>query len=84
MGVFTDILKEGSDEPGISIDQLGAAIAYWSWMQDGNDAQTVATAALMFNTTPDIVRRALEVYPWTLCSGPDDDPTKQIIEHDGE
>lgn len=82
-GPFTEVIyDEDSQEPGIHLDKLGMAIGHWAWMQE--QQQSVASAALTFNTTPQIVRDAIEAYPWTLLTGPTDDPTKQMIEHDGE
>lgn len=84
MAIYTEILDDDDDEPGIHERTLGSAIATWAWMQDSPTPQTVASASLAFNTTPEIVRRVIEQHPWAFISGPSDDPTKQIIEHDGE
>lgn len=42
------------------------------------------TAAKAFNTTPALILQAVEDNYWTFVVGPDDDPSKQFIEHDGE
>jgi len=81
---YTDVLEDDDNDPGIHIGQLGAAIAAWSWMQDGETPQTVAAAAATFNTTIEIVRRAVEEHPWTFLCGPSDNRAAQTIEHDGE
>lgn len=83
MSHYTDILSDDSDEAGIHVGQLAEAISVWAWMQQ-NGPQTVAAAALTFNTTPQHVREAIEIHPWAFLSGPSDDPLKQVIEHDGE
>lgn len=84
MSVYTEILSDNSDEPGIHQGQLGEAVSVWAWMQSSPVPQTIATAALVFNTTPALIRAAIEEHPWCFWLGPDDDPTKQTIEHDGE
>ncbi len=56
----------------------------WAWMQCSPTPQTVAAAALTFNTTPAQIRAALEEHPWCEWTGPDDNPALQLIEHDGE
>jgi hypothetical protein len=83
MAVYTEILSDDDEECGIHLGQLGAAIATWAWMQSDHP-QSVAMAALTFNTTTQNVRDAIAVHPWAFLSGPSDDPTKQVIEHDGE
>jgi hypothetical protein len=84
MTLYTDILGDHSDEPGIQQSQLGDAVSVWAWMQSGATPQTVATAALTFNTTPALIRFAIDGHPWCFWSGPDDNPALQLIEHDGE
>ena len=86
---FTDFVDRHDDEPGISIDQLAAAVSVWAWMQESDKPQTVAAAALAFNTTPQFIRDAIEIHPWAFLTGHNGewseiDPTKQFIEHDGE
>lgn len=84
MSKYTEILSDESDEAGIHQHQLGEAVSVWSWMQQGDSPQTVASASLTFNTTPELIRAALDEHPWAFWTGPKDDPTKQDIEHDGE
>jgi len=38
----------------------------------------------LFNVTDDVVRKAVDSDHWLYVLGPDDDPTKQMIEADGE
>jgi hypothetical protein len=78
MSVYTNVLSDEAGDAGIHIGQLGDAISVWAWMQDGDEPQTVATAALTFNTTPALVRQAIAIHPWVVLTG------KQRIEHDGE
>lgn len=82
MPPFTHILSDDSPDAGIHQSQLGEAVSVWAWMQ--SEQQTIAAAALTFNTTPELIRAALEEHPWCSWIGPDDEPMKQRIEHDGE
>lgn len=84
MTLYTEILSDDSVEVGIHQHQLGEAVSVWAWMQSSPTPQTVTAAAVAFNTTPELIRAAIEEHPWCFWSGPDDDPTKQTIEHDGE
>jgi hypothetical protein len=84
MSVYDNILDDDDSEAGIHEGQLAEAISVWAWMQSSPKPQTVAAAALTFNTTPALVRRVIAIHPWAFLTGPDDDPTKQRIEHDGE
>lgn len=72
------------DDAGVMIDGLGRALVTWTAMQDRYPV-TVADAALAFNTTPEVIREAIEDAHWIVVvneSSPD--PTKQLIELDGE
>ena len=71
------------DDAGIFIDGLGRALVTWVAMQDRSPV-TVAEAALAFNTTPEIIREAVEEAMWIGVEGPDDDPSKQRLELDGD
>lgn len=71
------------DEAGVFIDGLGRALVTWVAMQDRSPV-TVAEAALSFNTTPGVIREAVEDAMWIGVEGPDDDPTKQRLELDGD
>ena len=62
MSVYTEILRDDDDEAGVHLGQLGEAVSVWAWMQDSNEPQTVATAALTFNTTPELIRQAVVVH----------------------
>lgn len=87
MGIFTKEQFEGEPDAGAGIfmEDLGRALVIWTVMVfEGKDQVTVADAALAFNTTPEIIREAIEDAMWIGWHGPDDDPTKQIIETDGE
>jgi hypothetical protein len=78
---------EASDEwdhetglPGVAL--IGNAIQVWAMMNEG--AQTVRATAEAFNINDAQVRQAVATHYWMFLEGPDDDPTKQIIQHEGE
>ena len=66
--------------PGIAL--LGNAIQVWSILQAGKT--TIRQCAAAFNLDDAQVRAAVEEHYWMYISGPDDDPEKQLIEHEGE
>lgn len=72
------------DDAGVGIDDLGRALVTWTAMQD--KTPTVADAAMAFNTSPEIIREAVEDASWIFVSAPESetDPTKQRLELDGE
>lgn len=72
------------DEAGIMIGRLGTALVTWTAMQNRMPI-TVAEAALAFNTTPEVIREAIEDASWIYIATREDitDPAKQIIELDG-
>ena len=78
-----DQFVEEEHEAGIHMDRLGTALVTWAAMNYGKK-QTVAEAAEAFNTTADVIREAIGCAMWITYVGPDDDPTKQTIELDGE
>ena len=78
--LYTEILPDDTDQPGITKQQFETAVSVWTWMQPGNEAPTVAATAASFNTTPEIVRQCVRESEWMFLDGPDDDPTKQRVE----
>lgn len=78
----SDFVNHG--ETGIPWDAFVITLGIWSWMRPGEKQCTVREAAQAFDTTDAVIREAVEDHPWMFLYGPDDDPTKQIIEHDGE
>ncbi len=74
---------EPDDEAGVGIDDLGRALLTWTAMQE--KTPTVADAAMTFNTSPEIIREAVEGAHWIFVSAPEGetDPTKQPLELDG-
>ncbi len=85
MSVFTrdQFAVEGVDDAGVFMDGLGRALVTWAAMQ-GSRRLTVSDAALAFNTTPDVIREAVDGAMWIGYDGGGGDPTKQVLELDGE
>jgi len=76
---------EEGDDAGVFIGDLGRALVIWTCMvAEDKDKVTVADAALAFNTTPEIIREAVDEAMWIGYYGPPDDPTKQVLETDGD
>lgn len=71
------------DEAGITLGDIGRALCLWASMNSGSDT-SVRRAAAVFATTDEVIRAAVGADPWAFLAGPDDDPTKQTIEVDGE
>ena len=59
------------------------ALQLWSWMQNRSNV-SVAEAALAFNCVPARILEAVEYHDWMCLTGPRDDLTKLLIEHEGE
>src|ERR1700730_4753047 len=59
--LYTEILPDDTDQPGITKQQFETAISVWTWMQPGDEAPNVAATAASFNTTPEIVRDCVRV-----------------------
>ena len=78
--LYSEILPDDTDQPGITKHQFETAVSVWTWMQPGDEAPTVAVTAASFNTTPEIVRECVRASEWMFLDGPDDDPTKQRVE----
>ncbi len=85
MNLFTrdKFAVEDIDDAGVFISSLGTALTTWAAMQN-RTVLTVADAARAFNTTPEVIREAIDGAMWIMWDGGGDDPTKQRIELDGE
>lgn len=85
MGLFTEILPDDDGEAGVHRQDFANAVSIWSFMQNKETQTTVADVALAFNTTPELVRQAVEDHYWLSLDDPSEtDPTKQTIWHEGE
>ncbi|RAV76580.1 hypothetical protein [Aerococcus loyolae] len=85
MTLFTqDMIEDDENEAGIHLHNIVNAVQCWSVMQ--NRKTSVAEAALTFNTTPEIIRTAVEYGFWMSleCDEGENDPAKQFIGLDGE
>lgn len=78
---FTDF-EHDPNETGIHWEHFITAVGIWTYLNEDRGC-TVAEAAMTFCTTPELVRKAIEEHPW-IFTNEDPDPTKQIIESDGE
>lgn len=76
---FSDGYDTDTGKPGIML--VANAIQFWA---SQNYRCTVREAAIAFKMTDADVRRAVIAHYWMFITGPDDDPTKQFIEHEGE
>lgn len=76
-----EVEEEGA---GITLADVGSAIRLWSCANHDAD-RSVAACALAFNTSPDLVREAVEADAWAFLS-PDGeaDPRKQLVDVDGD
>lgn len=83
---FTEILPNDDPEAGVHRQDFANAISVWSFMQNKETLASVAEVALAFNTTPELVRQAVEDHYWLFleCAPGETDPTKQLIWHEGE
>lgn len=86
MTLYTDILPDEDAEAGIHRQDFANAVSIWAFMQQKETGVTVAEVALAFNTTPELVRQAIEDHYWMSldCEPGETDPTKQAIWHEGE
>ena len=88
MSYFTEFAKSEDDEwdqetGAPSIGLFGRALQCWSVCQ-ARERVTVAEAAAAFNVEPRLIIEAAEDHYWMFLTGPRDDYTKLIIEHEGE
>lgn len=82
---FSDGYDTDTGKPGIML--VANAIQFWTaqhYVSMTHSYPSVRETALAFKMTDANVRRAVEAHPWMFVYGPDDDPTKQFIEHEGE
>ncbi|MFG1207035.1 hypothetical protein [Xanthobacter flavus] len=77
-----DLFAAPGDDDGLSEIAFSNALSAWAWMQQRSC--TVAEAALVFNTTPEVVTAAIDAHPWMFVAGVEGaGPELQFIEHDG-
>ena len=72
---------DGADH-GVGLDLFSSALQVWQILQ--NRDISVRDAAIAFRCTDGMIREAVDAHPWMFLEGPDDDPTKQIIQDEGE
>jgi hypothetical protein len=78
-----DFFTDG-EEAGVPWGNFLTALQVWTWMRPGDEPCTVREAAIAFDVADEVVREAVNEHPWMFLVGPDDDPTQQRIDHDGE
>lgn len=79
--VFTDVWDEEQGIP--DINSVAVAIGVWI-MFNPPYRHSVRAVGEIFNLDDAQVRQAVEAHTWMYLDGPDDDPRRQFIEHDGE
>lgn len=78
-----DMFRSEDEHVGLGLDQFANALSAWAWMQRRD--VTVAQAARAFNTSPELVIKAVNDHPWMLIAGAEGaGPELMFIEHDGE
>ncbi len=80
---FTEFERDEDADSGVMFENFITALSVWVYVNESERTLTIAEAALVFNTTPELVREAVEAHPW-LYSPHKDDPSEQTIESDGE
>lgn len=76
-------LKTWDQDTGApTIHHFGNALQVWSMFQ--NRDTSVAEAAKAFNCDPLRIIEAAQDHEWLFLSGPGDDYTRLLIQHDGE
>lgn len=78
---FQDGIDTETGKPGISY--VANAIQFWAGQQQEHEA-SIRNAAIAFRCDDAVIRAAVESHYWMYVTGPDDDPNKQIICHEGE
>ena len=78
-----DMSVFGLDEDDVGIEFGDFTEALMTLITLGG-ARPVREVGDLFDLTDDVVRAAVKENGWLFLTGPDDDPTKQMIEVDGE
>ena len=77
--------NEWDQDNGIpDISSIGAALQVWMMLQPGAERYSVRQVGEVFNLDDAQVRQAVDDHNWMYLDGPDDDPSNQFIEQDGE
>ena len=79
--MFTQFERDKDVGVGVMFEDFITAVGMMVYTNERK--VSVADLALAFNTTPDLVREAVDAHPW-LYTHNDADPAKQIVESDGE
>lgn len=78
-----DAWDHDTGKPGIQL--FANAVQVWA-ISNANAGRpsNVAAAAAAFAVEPMMIVKAVDAHYWMFLSGPDDDFTKMLIEHEGE
>ena len=70
---------------GIPLDNLGTAIQVWTALhtEATGASATLRATAQAFHIDDALVREVVADHPWLYLAGPDDDPSRQTVEHEG-
>lgn len=82
---FSDEFDTDTGRPGKML--VANAIQFWSTQNYNSETKrfpSVRETAVAFKMTDADVRTAVEAHCWMFLEGPNDDPTQQLIEHEGE
>lgn len=79
-------VNDMGDEPGVPWMVFAKGLSAWAFMQHEKlgRSPTVREASDSWHVTDATVREAASEDYWMSVEGPDDDPTKQTLEHDGD
>ena len=83
-GLFTaDMLAEEGGGAGIFLENVTDALTTWVAMNEEQGC-TIGNAAMVFNTTPEIIRQAADRSYWAYIIPDGSDPLADRIALDGE
>jgi len=80
---FTDFERNPGADTGVMWDNFVTAVAVYVCTNEDAFDVSVQDVAEAFNTTPELVREAVDEHPWLTRSG-DDHPLQDLIESEGE
>jgi len=82
--MFTDFERDDDAGTGVFFSHFVTAVGIYVYTNEGDRPVTVADIAAAFNTTPELAREAVEDHPWLFVHVDSDDPSRQVVESDGE
>lgn len=79
-----DFFAADDETAGIPWDNFVTALQVWSFMRPGSQRVLVRQAADEFGVAENVIRAAVDEHYWMFLGGPEDEPAKQYIDHEGE